>query len=95
MKEYIEMIGIETRVKYKYQNLMLPEIESVIRNYLFSNPNKFDLYINDNVNVANLIHYIVNSDKLKDKLEILESDLLKVIIEYVEGLNEEIYRRTN
>lgn len=95
MKEYIEMIGIETRVKYKYQNLMLPEIESVIRNYLFSTPNKFNLYINDNVNVADLIRYIVNSDKLKDKLEILESDLLKVIIEYVEGLNEEIYRRTN
>ena len=33
--QYEDLIGIETPIKYKFQNKILPELVDIIRNYLF------------------------------------------------------------
>ena len=42
--KYEDLIGIETPIKYKFQNTMIPELVEIIKDYLFEN--RID-YIND------------------------------------------------
>lgn len=63
--KYEDLIGIETPVKYKFQNKMIPELVEIIRDYLFENPNKLVLYLSENVTVENVLRYLITVDTLK------------------------------
>ena len=82
MDKYLLNIGIENHVEAKYDNRIIPEIKNIIRDYLFNNPDKFNIYINDKINVIDLIRTI--SRNLSDKLCITNSMILDEIIKYVE-----------
>lgn len=86
--KYEDLIGIETPIKYKFQNKMIPELVEIIRDYLFENPNKFDLYLSENVTVENLLRYLITVDTLKNNYDLSTGDILKEIIKYVEGYND-------
>ena len=62
---YEDLIGIETPIKYKFQNKMIPELVEIIRDYLFINPNKLNLYLSENVTIENLLRYLVTIEELK------------------------------
>ena len=85
---YEDLIGIETPIKYKFQNKMIPELAEIIRDYLFKNPNKLDLYLSENITVDNLLRYLVTIDELKNNYDLSIGDILKEIIKYVEGSND-------
>ena len=86
--KYEDLIGIETPVKYKFQNKMIPELVEIIRDYLFENPNKFSLYLSENVTVENLLRYLITVDTIKNNFDLSTGDILKEIIKYVEGSND-------
>ena len=85
---YEDLIGIETPIKYKFQNKMIPELVEIIRDYLFINPNKLNLYLSENITVDNLLRYLVTIDELKNNYDLSIGDILKEIIKYVEGSND-------
>ena len=85
---YEDLIGIETPIKYKFQNKMIPELAEIIRDYLFKNPNKLDLYLSENITVDNLLRYLVTIDELKNNYDLSIGDILKEIIKFVEGSND-------
>lgn len=86
--KYEDLIGVETPIKYKFQNKMIPELVEIIRDYLFENPNKFSLYLSENVTVENLLRYLITVDTLKNNFDLSTGDILKEIIKYVEGSND-------
>ena len=86
--KYEDLIGIETPVKYKFQNKMIPELVEIIRDYLFENPSKFSLYLSENVTVENLLRYLVTVDALKNNYDLSTGDILKEIVKFVEGSND-------
>lgn len=86
--KYEDLIGIETPVKYKFQNKMIPELVEIIRDYLFENPSKFNLYLSENVTVENLLRYLVTVDTLKNNYDLSTGDILKEIVKFVEGSND-------
>ena len=86
--KYEDLIGIETPIKYKFQNKMIPELVEIIKDYLFENPSKFNLYLSENVTVENLLRYLVTVDTLKNNYDLSTGDILKEIIKYVEGSND-------
>ena len=86
--KYEDLIGIETPVKYKFQNKMIPELVEIIRDYLFENPSKFNLYLSENVTVENVLRYLITVDTLKNNYDLSTGDILKEIIKYVEGSND-------
>ena len=81
---YEDLIGIETPI----ENKMIPELVEIIRDYLFKNPNKLDLYLSENITVDNLLRYLVTIDELKNNYDLSIGDILKEIIKYVEGSND-------
>ena len=85
---YEDLIGIETPIKYKFQNKMLPELVEIIRDYLFINPNKLNLYLSENVTIENLLRYLVTIEELKNNYDLSIGDILKEIIKFVEGSND-------
>ena len=85
---YEDLIGIETPIKYKFQNKMIPELAEIIRDYLFKNPNKLELYLSENITVDNLLRYLVTIDELKNNYDLSIGDILKEIIKFVEGSND-------
>ena len=85
---YEDLIGIETPIKYKFQNKMIPELVEIIRDYLFKNLNKLDLYLSENITVDNLLRYLVTIDELKNNYDLSIGDILKEIIKFVEGSND-------
>ena len=85
---YEDLIGIDTPIKYKFQNKMIPELVEIIRDYLFINPNKLDLYLSENVTIENLLRYLVTIDELKNNYDLSIGDILKEIIKFVEGSND-------
>ena len=85
---YEDLIGIETPIKYKFQNKMIPELAEIIRDYLFKNPNKLELYLSENITVDNLLRYLVTIDELKNNYDLSTGDILKEIIKFVEGSND-------
>lgn len=86
--KYEDLIGVETPIKYKFQNKMIPELVEIIRDYLFENPNKFSLYLSENVTVENLLRYLITVETLKNNFDLSTGDILKEIIKYVEGSND-------
>ena len=64
-------------VYYKYDNNIIPDHTRIISTYLLSNPNKINLYINQNIHVGMILEYLATKD-LK-KINILEE-----VINYVE-----------
>ena len=86
--KYEDLIGIETPIKYKFQNKMIPELVEIIRDYLFINPNKLNLYLSENVTIENLLRYLVTIDELKKNYDLSTGDILKEIIKFVEGSND-------
>ena len=86
--KYEDLIGIETPIKYKFQNKMIPELAEIIRDYLFKNPNKLELYLSENITVDNLLRYLVTIDELKNNYDLSTGDILKEIIKFVEGSND-------
>ena len=85
---YEDLIGIETPIKYKFQNKMIPELVEIIRDYLFINPNKLNLYLSENITIENLLRYLVTIDELKNNYDLSIGDILKEIIKFVEGSND-------
>ena len=85
---YEDLIGIETPIKYKFQNKMIPELVEIIRDYLFKNLNKLDLYLSENITVDNLLRYLVTIDELKNNYDLSIGDILKEIIKFVEDSND-------
>lgn len=61
----------------KYDNNIIPDLPRIISTYLLSNPNKINLYINQNIHVGMILEYLATKD-LK-KINILEE-----VINYVE-----------
>ena len=86
--KYEDLIGVETPIKYKFQNKMIPELVEIIRDYLFENPSKFNLYLSENVTVENILRYLITVDTLKSNYDLSTGDILKEIIKYVEGSND-------
>lgn len=86
--KYEDLIGIETPIKYKFQNKMIPELVEIIRDYLFKNPNKLALYLSEDITVDNLLRYLVTIDELKNNYDLSTGDILKEIIKFVEGSND-------
>ena len=82
--KYEDYIGIETPIKFKYQNLLIPELVPIIRDYLFHYPNKINLYMDKRINVDNLIRFISKSENLKNNYNIEPVDILNVVKEYIE-----------
>lgn len=82
--KYEDYICIETQVKYKYQNILIPEIVSIIRDYLFQYPDKRSIYIDKRINVNDLIRFIATNKNLQQKPNIEPKDILDLIKEYVE-----------
>jgi hypothetical protein len=82
--KYEDYIGIETPIKYKYQNLLIPELVPIIRDYLFQYPEKVKIYMDKRINVDNLIRFISKSEKLKNNYNIEPVDILNVVKEYIE-----------
>ena len=85
--KYEDYIGIETPVKYRFQNILIPEIVPVIRDYLFVNQDKFDLFFKNKIDVDDLIKHIASNKELQNNPNIEPKDLMEVILEYVEELN--------
>lgn len=83
---YEDYIGIETPVKYRFQNNKIPEIVPAIRDYLFANPDKCELFFKKKIDVEALIRHIALNKELQNNPNIEPKDLMKVILEYVEGL---------
>ncbi len=76
-----DLIFIETSIKYKYKNYILPEIVDIIKNHIFQNKDLHQLYLNKNIIVEKLIKYIVFS-----KTEsITEKFIFESIRSYIEG----------
>lgn len=86
--KYEDLIGIETPIKYKFQNKMLPELVEIIRDYLFINPHKLAIYLSENITVDNLLRYLVTIDEFKNNYDLSTGDILKEIIKFVEGSND-------
>lgn len=82
MEKYLINIGIENQVEMKYGNQIIPEIKDLIRDYLFNNPDKFNLYINDKIDVNKMLRTV--SRELAKVPEINHSIILNKIIELVE-----------
>lgn len=82
MEKYLTNIGIENHVESKYDNRIVPEIKNIIRDYLFNNPDKFNIYINDKINVIDLIRTI--SRNLSNSVYVTDAMVLEEIIKYVE-----------
>ena len=82
MDKYTLNIRIENHVERIYDNVIISEIKNIIRDYLFNNPNKFNIYINENINKDKLLRTI--SRNLSDKNCITNSMILDEIIKYVE-----------
>ncbi len=76
-----DYIFIEVTIKTKYSNNILLDIPDLIKNYLFKNPNKHELYLNDKVNINDLIKYLANQKYLLYS----NTELLHNIVSYVEG----------
>lgn len=81
---YEGLIGIETPIKYKFQNKILPELVDIIRDYLFANPNKLMLYLDSKVTPEGILRYLSSIKELKEKVDISIDEILIKIIEYVE-----------
>ncbi len=82
MEKYLVNIGIENQVEMKYGNQIIPEIKDLIRDYLFNNPDKFNLYINDKIDVNKMLRTV--SRELAKVPEINHAIILNKIIELVE-----------
>lgn len=82
MENYTLNIGIENQIEYKYSNVIIPEIKNIIRDYLFNNPDKLNIYIRNNINVIDLIRTI--SRNLSNEKDITPKMVLSEIIKYVE-----------
>lgn len=84
---YEDYIGIETPITYKFNNNLLPGLPNIIRDYLFQNPEKTCLYLDKSLTVDDVIKAVALNKDLQSKAIIEPSDILNVIIEYVEGRN--------
>ena len=82
MDKYTLNIGIENHVERIYDNVIIPEIKNIIRDYLFNNPDKLNIYIRNNINVIDLIRTI--SRNLSNEKDITPKMVLNEIIKYVE-----------
>lgn len=82
MEKYLTNIGIENHVESKYDNRIVPEIKDIIRDYLFNNPDKFNIYISDKINVIDLIRTI--SRNLSNRVYVTDAMVMDEIIKYVE-----------
>ena len=85
--KYEDYIGIETPIKYKYQNLLIPELSTIIKDYLFQYPDKLNLYLDKRINVDSLIKLISKNEKLRTKCNVEPVDILDVVKEYIENAN--------
>ena len=85
--KYEDYISIETPVKYRFQNILIPEIVPAIRDYLFAHQDKCELFFKNTIDVDDLIKHIASNKELQNNPNIEPKDLMKVILEYVEGLN--------
>ena len=90
---YEDYIGIETPVKYRFQKNKIPEIVPAIRDYLFANPDKCELFFKKKIDVEALIRHIALNKELQNNPNIEPKNLMKPILEYVEGLYA--HRRTD
>ncbi len=79
--ETSDYIFIEESIKNKYSNYILEDIVDLIKNYLFKNPTKHDLYLNKKVDVNKLIKHLANQKYLL----YTNAELLHNIVSYVEG----------
>ena len=84
---YEDFIAIETPVKFRFQNILIPEIVPTIRDYLFAHQEQCDLFFKNIIDVNDLIKYISLNKELQNNPNIEPEDLMNVILEYVEGLD--------
>ena len=82
--QYEDLIGIETPIKYKFQNKILPELVDIIRNYLFKNPSKLNLYLDERITAEGIIRYLCSIKELRENESLTIDIVLAKIVEYVE-----------
>lgn len=82
--QYEDLIGIETPIKYKFQNKILSELVDIIRNYLFKNPSKLNLYLDERITAEGIIRYLCSIKELRENESLTIDIVLAKIVEYVE-----------
>lgn len=65
-------------INHKYSNYIVPKLPNLICTYLLQYPEKHDLYLSSNVDVEELLKYIIETRK-HEKIKLSE-----IIINYVE-----------
>ena len=67
------------KIRYKYNNLIFPNIPNLLINFLMDNHlNYLDLILSKNIDIKNIIYY------LRNKSFKTEIELINLVIRYIE-----------
>ncbi len=67
------------KIRYKYNNLIFPNIPNLLINFLMDNHlNYLDLILSKNIDIKNIIYY------LRNKSFKTETELINLVIRYIE-----------
>ncbi|MBQ6783477.1 MAG: hypothetical protein IJP63_05700 [Acholeplasmatales bacterium] len=67
------------KIRYKYNNLIFPNIPNLLINFLMDNHlNYLDLILSKNIDIKNIIYY------LRNKQFKTETELINLVIRYIE-----------
>lgn len=67
------------KIRYKYNNLIFPNIPNLLINFLMDNHlNYLDLILSKNIDIKNIIYY------LRNNLFKTETELINLVIRYIE-----------
>lgn len=72
--------AILVTITYKYENIVFPNLNRLIVNYLHQHPEKINKYASNKIRIERLLYYLRNQD-IKT-----QEDLLNKTIYYVEEM---------
>lgn len=80
------LVDIQNTVEYKFKNHIYPEIVNIIKDYLFVNPGKLEIYKNTKVTPYLLLKNLSKKDELINGEGNITVD---VIMNYIKDIIEE------
>lgn len=80
------LVDIQNAVEYKFKNHIYPEITNIIKDYLFVNPDKLNIYRNTKVTPYLLLKNLSKKDELINGEGNITVD---VIMNYIKDIIEE------
>lgn len=80
---FIRNVDIAIWIKNKYQNNIIPRIPEYVTKYVFEHKDKYKLYLNENININDILTFIANEFKQNRNAKVID-----LIIEYVEKHHE-------